>query len=131
MQKRIVFFENGMVNKIAELFGFSRQTVNSALSFKTQSSEARMLRAAAVNNGGQIVNFSGRYKYSFNDVETRYETAEGLRIQTWGDVELVLSIKEDAGGWIRKGGKVVLEFTDVRISDVPSLQEKAIELANN
>lgn len=51
MERRIILPKGG-IQKLSKDFGFSRITIWSALTYKTHSSKAKMIRKAALERGG-------------------------------------------------------------------------------
>lgn len=129
MSKQI-FLSMEKKKEMAKTFKVSRQTVWYALTFRTQSGVADMLRAAALQRGGVLLNCDGEFEPNmkfdtyFNEVPRRQMVQVfSPRVKMVGDLENgVISI------WV--DGKAAKSFIDVPMSELYLVQAEAQEIVN-
>lgn len=129
MSKQI-FLSTEKKKEIAKTFKVSRQTVWYALTFRTKSSVADMLRAAAIQRGGVLINGDGRLEPNlkfdtyFNEVPRQMVQVFSPRVKMIGDLER-------GGITIEVDGKIAKSFGDVPMKELCLIQAEAQEIVNN
>lgn len=129
MSKQI-FLSTEKKKEIAKTFKVSRQTVWYALTFRTKSSVADMLRAAAIQRGGVLLNCDGDFEPNlkfdtyFNEVPRQMVQVFSPRVRMVGDLEKgEITIEVD--------GKVTKRFGDVPIKELHFIQAEAQAIENS
>jgi hypothetical protein len=113
MDKRIYVTE-GAKKHLCKLFHCSRVTIWNALTFKTNSDQARKIRYVALSQLHGTPNWLGV------DMETTHESVEGTMTQTFGSrVRLVVSLR---------GGLATVYVDDKqhsqeRVREIPDLMQ--------
>ncbi|MFI3302768.1 MAG: hypothetical protein SNI18_06325 [Rikenellaceae bacterium] len=127
---KLIVLSSQARQEIATSFKVSRQTVWAALSYKTNSSRAKMLRTAALHRHGVVVDFHlGVTEGCIFD--TYWSEVPHQMIQVFHDrVQLVVDIATSRGA-IEVDGVEVKEFQAVSLKTIPELQNCAREIVNN
>lgn len=129
MSKQI-FLSTEKKREIAKTFKVSRQTVWYALTFRTQSGVADMLRAAALQRGGVLLNCNDGFEPHLK-FDTYFNEVPRQMVQVFSPrVRMVVNLDKGAI-IIEVDGKVAKSFDDVPIKELHIIQAEAQEIVNN
>ena len=111
-------------------FKVCRTTLWAALNYKTKEGKANLLRAAALQRGGVLLNQNGDFEPNLK-FDTYWTEVPHQMVQVFsGRVRLIADIKSSTVT-IEKDGAVVRTFENATISELPVQQAYAQEIVNN
>ena len=128
MSKQI-FLSNEKKKEIAKTFKVSRQTVWYALTFRTKSSVADMLRAAAIQRGGILINCDGGFEPNLK-FDTYFNEVPHQMVQVFSPRVKMIADLEKGGINIEVDGQAVKTFGDIPMSQIPLVQAEAQAIVN-
>lgn len=126
----------GEQNRLAKDFKVHRLTVGRALNGKRDTSQAKMLRAAALQRGGYIYESPKKAAGHLPDCETTFNTVDNTMVQTFSDRVVVVSDLTTGNVATYVDGRQVHLVDNVDVIEqlpviVRQAELKAKELANN
>ena len=127
--KKQIFLSNEKKKQLEKDFKVCRTTVWAALTFYTNGGKAKLLRAAALQRGGVLLNCDGgsepnlKFDTYFNEVPRQMIQVFSPRVRMVGDLE-------HGGITIEDDGEVAKSFGDVPISELYLVQAEAQEIVN-
>lgn len=111
-------------------FKVCRTTLWAALNFKTKEGKAKLLRAAALQRGGVLLNQNGDFEPNLK-FDTYWTEVPHQMVQVFSErVRLVADIKSSAVT-IEKDEEVIRKFENATLTQLPILQAEAQELVND
>ena len=130
MGKEIILC-NEKKKEIIDLFGYSRQTVWAALNFKTKSNKSRILRAAAIERGGVLIDGAKISNNATLSLEIKFFAKEQLFVQVFTDRVKVVADLVSGVVCIYLDNKVVDSYRNVQIQGIVDIQKKAQHIVNH
>lgn len=125
-----IFLPPEVKKEMIESFKTTKETLWSALNFKTNSSFARLLRAAAYERGGVLYPASKRESVFTPQCDTIFNTTEKTMIQNFGTrVKLVGDLTNGELSLFVDGEKKNT-FGNPKLDELWAIQETAQSLAN-
>lgn len=129
MNKQI-FLSTEKKKEMAETFKVSRQTVWYALTFRTKSGVADMLRAAALQRGGVLLNCDKNFEPNLK-FDTYFNEVPRQMVQVFSPRVKMVSHLDNGVITIEVDGKVAKSFGDVSMRELPLVQAEAQEILNS
>ncbi|MGL4520823.1 MAG: hypothetical protein ACRCUJ_14440 [Phocaeicola sp.] len=116
--------------EIAKTFKVTRQTVWYALNFKTKGGMADMLRAAAMQRGGVLLNCNGGFEPNVK-FDTYFNEVPHEMVQVFSPRVRIVADLSGGGVVIKVDSKEVKSFGNVLISELAMIQAEAQVIVNN
>lgn len=116
--------------EIIKMFKVSRVTLWSALTYKTESKVADMLRAAALQRGGVLINGDGASEPNLK-FDTYFNEVPHEMVQVFSPRVRIVANLEHGGVVLMADGKVVKSFKTLQITELPKVQAEAQMIVNN
>lgn len=121
-----IFLPDEVKKEVAKTFKVSYVTLWNALTFKTRSDRARMLRAAALQRGGVMYD-PDKATPNFT---TSFETSEGTMTQMFSErVYLAANLKSNIVK-VYQDNEVINVHENVTLADLAAIQDYVQNIAN-
>lgn len=128
--KKPIFLSNDKKKQLENDFKVCRTTVWAALTFYTNGGKANLLRAAALQRGGVLLNCDGDQEPNLK-FDTYFNEAQRQMVQIFSPrVKMVVEL-ENGVITIMVDGEVAKSFGDVPVSKLRFVQAEAQEIVNN
>lgn len=124
-----IFLPVEIKKEIIKTFKTTKETLWAALTFKTDSNFARMLRAAAYQRGGVLYPDPKRSEGYIPQCETVF-TAEGTMIQTFGTQVKLLGNMKNGEICLYVDGNLKATYKNPSFTDMGIIQADAQNIAN-
>lgn len=122
---------NGEKRKqIEKDFKVCRTTLWAALNFRTNGPQANMLRAVAKERGGVEIMRNGDFEPNIK-LDTYWDEVPHRMVQVFSERVKLMVYVENSTATIIADGKLVKEFSNVMMSQLPVLQAQAQEIVND
>lgn len=125
-----IFLPVEIKKEMIKSFKTTKETLWSALNFRTDSNFARMLRAAAYQRGGVLYPDPKRAKGYIPHCETTFNTAEGIMVQTFGDQVMLLGNLSNGEISLYVNGDLKATYEVPGFVELGKIQATAQNLAN-
>lgn len=127
--KKQIFLSAEKKREMAKTFKVTRQTVWYALTFRTKGGFADMLRAAALQRGGVLLNCDGEFEPNLK-FDTYFKEVPRQMVQVFSPRVKMVGDLENGGITIVVDGEVTKSFCDVAVKELPLVQAEAQEIVN-
>lgn len=124
-----IFLPVEIKKEMIKTFKTTKETLWSALNFKTESNFARMLRAAAYERGGVLYPDPKRSEGYIPKCETIF-TAEGIMIQTFGAQVKILGNMNNGEISLYVNGDLKATYQNPSFTEMRAIQADAQNVAN-
>lgn len=118
--KRYIHVTSEQRQKLLTIFGCTSRTINNALSFRHNNDLAKKIQMAARKMGACT--------YVVAEESECFYDVKGNLVQPFQNGAVLELDKESGKGTIRRYGKLVAMFDDVKVIDIPGLQQQAQNL---
>lgn len=117
----IIKLNRGGIGKLAAKFKVSTRTVHDALKGKTQSGLARVLRRAAIEEGGTL----------YKSCESISEISTNSMIQTFGERVRIVVDLETGDANLYADGELRRSYNNLTMKELSDVQIEAQRIADN
>lgn len=126
---RQIFLPTEVKKEMIKTFKTNKVTLWSALNFDTNSSFAKLLRAAAIERGGVLYTGRKRPEYSPECITT-FETADKTMTQVFSNRVYLVADLSTGGVNVYADGNLTDSYKDVTLLQLSSIQMDAEALSN-
>lgn len=128
--KKQIFLSIEKKKQLEKDFKVCRTTVWAALTYYTDGGKAKLLRAAALQRGGVLLNNDGGFEPNLK-FDTHWDEVPHRMVQTFSPrVKMICYMDGKHGVVIEVDDQVKKSFGDIPVSDLVMVQAEAQEIVN-